>query len=129
MKHIVFRQFFRDFCSAAISPAVFLLSLALLIFLSAGCSREDEVSGKKIGKGGAVQFTATGGTPSAITKSSAGSSAFVADPSGFSADALSSAASLSDFGENGEAEQSYTIYYDFEKSENEVAPQAGESHG
>ena len=105
MKHIVFRQFFRDFCSAAIYPAVFLLSVALLVLLSAGCSRDDEVSGKKIGKGGAVQFTATGGTPSAITKSSAGSSS------------------------ENEVEQTYTIYYDFEKGENVAAPQGGVSHG
>ncbi|GEM_PF-2954917 len=127
MKHIVFRQFFRDFCSAAIYPAVFLLSVALLVLLSAGCSRDDEVSGKKIGKGGAVQFTATGGTPSAITKSSAGSSA-ITKSSGFSADALSSAASLSGLGEIDEAEQTYTIYYDFEKGENVEPPQSDLSH-
>ncbi len=105
MKHIVFRQFFRDFCSAAIYPAVFLLSVALLILLSASCSREDEGHGGKVGSGDYITFTATGGTPSAITKSSTGSSS------------------------ENEVEQTYTIYYDFEKGENVASLQGGVSHG
>lgn|GEM_PF-6542370 len=41
VKHTTFKQKLRGFLLAVVYPAIFLASLALLLFLSSGCSKED----------------------------------------------------------------------------------------
>ena len=108
-----FRPALRNRFLSSLVAVILVVSFGLLF---SACSRDDNPSAER-GRMGAITFTASGGNPSALTKSTA--------------DAFSGGASLSGFGSSRsssginslESGHTYKIYYDFEKGENVEAPQ------